>query len=43
MLGRQALSAKQWRSLPLATADEVATGEAVPFWRGWMEHSPSCG
>jgi len=39
LLRRPALSAAQWRSLPLASLDEVATGERVPFWRDWMEHA----
>ena len=38
LLDRPAISAQQWRSLPLATLDRVVTGERVPFWRDWMEH-----
>jgi putative CocE/NonD family hydrolase len=38
LLGRPAISAQQWRSLPLASLDEVTTGQRVPFWRDWMEH-----
>lgn len=35
---RPAISDLQFRSLPLATVDEVTTGERVPFWRDWMAH-----
>jgi uncharacterized protein len=29
-----------FRHLPLLTADEVATGRAVPFYRDWVTHQP---
>lgn len=35
---REAVSADDWRSLPIGTLDQRVTGERVPFWRDWMEH-----
>jgi len=29
-----------FRHLPLLTADEVATGRPVPFYRDWVTHEP---
>jgi putative CocE/NonD family hydrolase len=39
--GIPAISAEQWRSLPLAKLDENVTGEVIPFWKDWTLHSSS--
>ncbi len=36
---RPALRGEKWRTLPLASLDEVATGERVAFWQDWMAHA----
>jgi putative CocE/NonD family hydrolase len=37
--GAPAVSAQQWRHLPLGTIDALVTGKRVPFWQDWMKHS----
>lgn len=38
MLGTNRKLEAAFRHLPLAEADQVATGKPVKFWREWMEH-----
>jgi putative CocE/NonD family hydrolase len=38
MLGPNRKLEAAYRHLPLAEADQVATGKPVKFWREWMEH-----